>query len=98
MHDYLSPLVVGILFSLILIGWILSDLHNRKQERAYAARVAAHVAEMAVSMASSGECAKAWATDHGRSSSVHLCARPYGHTGPCDCGTCPPDDADGIDR
>ncbi|NYF29242.1 hypothetical protein HDC31_002804 [Microbacterium sp. JAI119] len=52
------------------------------------------MAEHAVSMASSGECARAWVTSERAGHRVHLCARPYEHTGPCDCGVCP----EGLDR
>lgn len=88
--DSIPALWVAILFVLILALWITFDLRERKRlERAYAAD-AVVAAERAVSMASSGECARAWVTG-GR---LHLCARPYEHQGPCDCGICP----DGLDR
>lgn len=93
-HDDLSTLAVALLFAAILILWITFDIRARKQLAHDGAAGAVQVAEQAVSMASSGECARAWTTAEREGHRVHLCARPFEHQGPCDCGVCP----DGLDR
>lgn len=92
--DNLSAPWVALLFVAILILWIAFDLRERKRIAREAAAGAVLVAEHAVSMASSGECARAWITSERAGHRVHLCARPYEHKGPCDCGVCP----EGLDR
>ncbi|RBO72776.1 hypothetical protein [Microbacterium sp. H6] len=92
--DNFPALRVALLFAAILILWIAFDLRERKRIARESAAGAVFVAEQAVSMASSGECARAWVTSQRAGHRVHLCARPYEHMGPCDCGVCP----DGLDR
>lgn len=92
--DNISALAVALLFATILILWITFDLRERKRIAREGAAGAVLVAEQAVAMASSGECARAWITSERAGHRVHLCARPYEHTGPCDCSVC----SDGLDR
>lgn len=94
MNDTLPSLGVALIFVIILILWIVFDMRERGRLAQNAAAGAVTIAGNAVAMAASGECARAWTTVERDGHRVHLCARPYEHTGPCDCGVCP----EGLDR
>lgn len=96
MHDNIPDIGLCLLFALILIIWISFDHRARALIARDAAAGAVAVAGHAVAMASAGECARAWTTDEPEGCRVHLCARPFEHDGPCDCGVC--SEPNGIDR
>lgn len=93
MNDTISTFWVSIIFACILAAWIGLDIANRRRDRLDAACDMVDIAAHAVAMATAGECAHAW-TDDGQGRHVHLCVRPYEHTGLCACGIC----TDGIER